>query len=159
VKWLILFVLVLVLVGVGAAACGSGHGAAATALPTRSISVQAGGAPVPLTVEIASTESEREQGLMYRQSLAETAGMLFLFPAPSSVGFWMKNTYIPLDIAYLDDLGRVMQIVQGKPLSEALLSPASPYHAVLEVAGGWFQRHNLGVGATVKLPANLPRAQ
>jgi len=154
VKWLIVFVLF----GFGAAACGSGHGAAATALPTRTISVQAGGAPVTLTVEIASTESEREQGLMYRQSLAETAGMLFLFPAPSSVGFWMKNTYIPLDIAYLDDLGRVMQIVHGKPLSEALLSPASSYHAVLEVAGGWFERHSLGVGATVTLPANLPAA-
>ena len=68
----------------------------------------------------------------------------------------MENTYVPLDIAFLDDLGRVMQIIHGKPLDTTVLRPSSAYTFVLEVAGGWFDRHNLGVGATVHMPPGLP---
>lgn len=144
----------------GDSAQGSGSTALPTAagLPTATLTVEEDPPGVQLNVEIAANETDREEGLMYRQTLSDSDGMLFLFPAPTTLGFWMKNTYVPLDIAFLDDLGRVMQIVQGKPLDETVLVPSSAYTSVLEVAGGWFERHNLGVGATVHIPAGLPKA-
>jgi uncharacterized membrane protein (UPF0127 family) len=71
----------------------------------------------------------------------------------------MRNTYIPLDIAYLAADGTVLEIVHGVPLDETILTPQQPYRYVLEVNGGWFERHGLGVGAKVSIPslAALPR--
>jgi len=151
--------------GVAGLAGDSAHGTAATPLPTAAglptahITVEEDPPGVSLDVEIAANETDRDTGLMYRQTLSDSDGMLFLFPSPTTLGFWMKNTYVPLDIAFLDDLGRVMQIVHGKPLDTTVLRPSSAYTSVLEVAGGWFDRHNLGVGATVHMPTNLPKAQ
>jgi len=150
--------------GIAGLAGDSAQGKASTAVPTAAgpptamLTVEEDPPGVQLNVQIAANETDREVGLMYRQTLSDDAGMLFLFPAPTTLGFWMKNTYVPLDIAFLDDLGRVMQIVHGKPLDETVLAPSSAYTSVLEVAGGWFQRHNLGVGATVHIPAGLPKA-
>ena len=105
------------------------------------------------------TETQREHGLMARQSLADDAGMLFIFPGETMGGFWMKNTLIALDIAYLDGGGRVLEIKHGKPLDETVLSPKQPYRYTLEVAGGWFERHQMGPGAMLSLPADLPKAE
>ncbi|MGH2632619.1 MAG: DUF192 domain-containing protein, partial [Tepidiformaceae bacterium] len=151
--------------GVAGLAGDSAHGTSATAiptapgLPTATLTVEEDPPGVKLNVQIAANESDREVGLMYRQSLSDDDGMLFLFPAPTTLGFWMKDTYIPLDIAFLDDLGRVMQIVHGKPLDTTTLAPSAAYSSVLEVAGGWFERKGLGVGATVHMPAGLPKAR
>lgn len=112
-----------------------------------------------ITVEVAATISQRQQGLMLRQELAEDAGMLFLFAEDVRIGFWMRNTYVPLDIAYIGADGRVQEIRQAKPLDETVLTPAEPYRYVVEVNQGWFQRHGLGVGAQVKLPEGLPSAE
>ncbi len=102
-----------------------------TAANTRSVTIADGSSTATVTVELAVTEAERERGLMARDALADDAGMLFLFPAPSRVGFWMKGTLIPLDIAYLDADGRVLDIKHGKPLDEtrARPGPALPLHA------------------------------
>jgi uncharacterized membrane protein (UPF0127 family) len=152
------FVLLLAFTA-AASACGDDDAPHAVAATTHEISLTDAGHTQKLNVELATTEPEREQGLMLRQSLGDDTGMLFLFPAESSVGFWMKGTYIALDIAYIDDSGHIAEIRHGKPLDETILTPAKPYHSTLEVAGGWFERHNMGVGTAVALPANLPRAQ
>lgn len=127
-------------------------------LPTRTITVTGGGYTETLIVELATTPEERQVGLMERQSMAENRGMLFLFPEVQGDGhgFWMKNTLIPLTIAYLDSAGKVLALMDGTPLDETLLRPGVPYAAVLEVNQGWFQRHGLGMGSVVSLPSDAP---
>lgn len=113
-----------------------------------------------LTVEIASTPEQRQLGLMHREALAEDRGMVFLFPADTTTGFWMKDTLVPLDIAFLAADGSVIGIREGVPLSTAIVGPGSPYRFVLEVNRGWFERHGLGAGAVVALPpSGLPTAR
>lgn len=136
-----------------------GDDSSATLTPTRTVTVEGDGHSERLQVELATTEKEREQGLMFRQSLDEDRGMLFLFPSDVTVGFWMKNTYVPLTIAYLAADGTVLDLRDGKPLDEAVLTPSRPYRMVLEVNQGWFARHGLGPGAVVRVPEDLPKAQ
>lgn len=149
------------------AACGGGASSGAASATTsttpapgtRDVTVSAGATVARLNVELAATEPQRERGLMQRPTLADSAGMLFLFPADTTIGFWMKDTLIALDIAYLDAGGKVLGIVHGKPLDETELPPPGPYRYTLEVAGGWFERKGLGVGAVVSIPKDLPKAQ
>lgn len=127
------------------------------ALPTAGISVRGeGGASPRLKVEIAATQAARERGLMFRDSLPEDWGMLFVFAADQHGGFWMKDTRIPLTIAYLDSAGRVLELREGVPFEITALVPNQPYRYALEVNLGWFERHNVGVGAVVEIPAGLP---
>ena len=107
---------------------------------------------VTLTVEVASRPDQRQRGLMFRDSLDELAGMLFVFPADRSGGFWMQNTFIPLDIAYLAADGTVLEIVHGVPRNRDVLTPSQPYRHTLEVNGGWFERQGFGVGDRVEIP-------
>lgn len=130
-----------------------------TSLEKVEVSVMQGQAAQTLTVELAATPAQRARGLMYRVWMAEDAGMLFLFPRDSRQGFWMANTYIALDIAYLAADGTVQEIHKGVPLSQAPLTPQKPYRYVLEVNEGWFDRHGMGVGAKVILPEGLPAAR
>lgn len=106
---------------------------------------------VPLTVEIADDPEERATGLMNRDSLPEDRGMLFVFPEPDTVGFFMKDTTIPLDLAYLDADGVIFQIEAMEPLSlEVVRSEGAALHA-LEVNRGWFADHGVAVGDTARL--------
>ncbi len=147
----------LVLVGALAACGGSGE---PHLYPTVALTVRAtDGTAAELTAEVVSTSSERAQGLMFRQSLPENEGMLFVFPAETSTGFWMRNTYIPLTIAYLAADGVVLELRTGEALNETLLTPAQPYRYTLEVNEGWFERHGLGPGAQVILPPDLPAGE
>lgn len=114
-----------------------------------------GEASVTLTVEIANQSDQRQRGLMFRESMDELAGMLFVFPGDRSGGFWMRNTLIPLDIAYLGADGTVLEIVHGMPLSLETLTPAQPYRYTLEVNAGWFERQGFGVGDVVAIPAGV----
>jgi len=92
-------------------------------------------------VEIASTNEERQRGLMFRQKMAEDSGMLFLFPTEQKVAFWMKNTLIPLDLLYIDREGRILQIAKNTvPLSEQALPSLNPVSAVLEINAGLTDR-------------------
>lgn len=143
-----------------AVACDGPAGSAATPTPTLPLATVAqGSVRASVKVEIASTDAQRQQGLMNRQSLDEDAGMLFTFPNNVNIGFWMKNTYIPLDIAYIDASGKVLEVHQAKPLDETVLYPKQPFRYALEVNQGWFERHGVGVGAAVTLPPNLPTPQ
>jgi uncharacterized protein len=98
-------------------------------------------------VELAEDEATRELGLMYRQHLAEDAGMLFIFKQPQRLTFWMKNTEIPLDMIFAAADGTVTGIIaNAEPFSEHQLSVAGDSQYVLEVNGGFSQRHGIKPG-------------
>lgn len=100
--------------------------------------------------EIADTPPEREKGLMFRKTLAEDQGMLFVYDVPSRLCFWMKNTYIPLDIAFLDERFAIVRITTMEPLT--LISHCvDNVRYALEVHRGWFRAHNVAEGASVTL--------
>jgi uncharacterized membrane protein (UPF0127 family) len=99
-----------------------------------------------IAVELARTPEQLERGLMFRESLPPDEGMLFVFPAPRRLAFWMKNTTIPLSIAFLDARGVVRQVADMKPLSEETVVAKEECRFALEMNQGWFARHRIGVG-------------
>jgi len=103
--------------------------------------------------EVARTPDQREQGLMYRQELPDGTGMLFVFDTEEVRSFWMENTYVPLDIAFLDVALRVVDIQQMAPQTTDPHESAGPAMFALEVPQGWFAAHGVKVGdhATVVL--------
>ena len=105
------------------------------------------------SVELAATEAEREKGLMYRKSLPEGQGMLFDFHRDQEVGFWMKNTYIPLDMIFIRGDGRILRIAENtEPLSEKIVPSNGPVQAVLEVIGGTARKLGIAPGDRVAHP-------
>jgi hypothetical protein len=113
--------------------------------PVEPLEIVTARGPVRFQVEIADTPAEREQGLMWRGSMPVDRGMLFDFQGPEAEqGFWMRNTYIPLDIIYIRADGRIHSIARSTtPLSEAPIPSGGPVRAVLEINGGLAER--LGV--------------
>ena len=105
---------------------------------------------VPLTVEIADTPQASENGLMFRDSLPEDRGMLFLLEQPKKASFWTRNTKIPLSIAYIDSTEKILEIKSMNPLDETVVPSSSDQVAyALEVNQGWFVRHGISSGAKV----------
>ncbi len=105
------------------------------------------------SVEMALTVAERAQGLMYRTELPEGQGMLFDFRQEQELSFWMKNTYIPLDIIFIRADGRILRIAENTtPRSEALVSSRGPARAVLEVIGGTARKLGIAPGDQVAHP-------
>ena len=95
-------------------------------------------------IELALTSPQQTQGLMYRQNLAEDAGMLFVYRPARHIGMWMRNTYIPLDMLFIAEDGEIVKVVQRTiPLSLQPVTSGQPVRAVLEVTGGTANR--LGV--------------
>ena len=137
-------VLILIL-SVIAGACS------ASSLPTVQLTV--GGREI--VVEVADSAEERATGLMNRQSLPENHGMLFVFEAESQVSFWMKNTLIPLSIAFISSDGTIRQIEDMEPGS--LASTVSHRHVRygLEMNRGWFEDNGIGPGDVLLLPEGL----
>ena len=104
------------------------------------------------TVEVARTPEEREQGLMWRTQMGEYEGMLFVFERDQRLSFWMKNTYIPLSIAYIAADGTIREI---HPLEPESLTPVESTYSVryaLELNRNAFERANAGVGDTIEIP-------
>ncbi len=102
-----------------------------------------------LDIEIADTQSRRNQGLMYRKELAENKGMLFVYEEPDIVYFWMKNTYIPLTIGFFDEEKVLTQIEDMEPTN----SPTPPIYKskkmtkyALEVTRNWFKKNKISIG-------------
>ena len=106
-------------------------------------------------VELARTPDEQAQGLMFRESLAPNAGMLFLFGDASVRPFWMKNTMIPLDIIWLDAGGKVLFVSENTPPCKAdpcpSYGPDKPAVNVLELAGGMAKKEGIAVGSVLKV--------
>ncbi len=109
------------------------------------------GAEVHVAVEIARSEGERARGLMYRRSLEGGSGMLFLFPKPDHLKFWMRNTYIPLDMIFLGEDHRVNYVEENaEPLTDSPRGPEVLSQYVLEVPGGWARTHGIEPGVTAR---------
>jgi uncharacterized membrane protein (UPF0127 family) len=105
------------------------------------------------SVEIADTEAAREKGLMFRKKLPEGQGMLFDFHQAQQVSFWMKNTYIPLDMIFIQGNGRILRIAENtEPLSTRLIPSGGPVRGVLEVIGGTARKLGIAPGDRVASP-------
>jgi uncharacterized protein len=105
----------------------------------------------PLWVEIADDESTRTQGLMFRRELSEDGGMLFVFEYPQPLSFWMRNTYLPLDIAFMSPDYRILNILPMKPLDEKpRYNSAGTALYAIEVNQGWFARHGVKPGDRIR---------
>jgi hypothetical protein len=107
----------------------------------------------PLTVEVARSESERGRGLMGRKNLGWNEGMLFVFEREQRLSFWMKNTGIPLSIAFLDREGRVRDIFDMVPYDETSVSSTGPCRYALEANRGFFEECGLAPGDRIDLSA------
>lgn len=105
-----------------------------------------------LSVEIASTPEERARGLMYRDSLGPKEGMLFVFPREEKAVFWMKNTPLPLSIAFIDRDGIITEIQDMEPFDTTMHISKKRVKYALEVKQGWFRERGIGPGQKVILP-------
>ncbi len=105
------------------------------------------------TVEVARTDEERRTGLMHRRHLPEGRGMLFDFSPPQEISMWMKNTYIPLDMIFIDADGRILRIAEDtEPESTRIISSRGPARAVLEVIAGTARKYGIAAGDRVGHP-------
>jgi uncharacterized membrane protein (UPF0127 family) len=108
--------------------------------------INSAGERVPLAAEVAETPRQRERGLMGRTALGENQGMLFVFEQEQPLSFWMRNTLIPLSIAYIDGRGTIVDIQDMEPLDETSHPSAAPARYALEVNQGFFEEHGIRVG-------------
>lgn len=128
-------------------ACGGAH-----KLPTATLDV--GGHAV--TAEVAANPGDRANGLMYREHLDDTEGMLFIYPGSEPRSFWMKNVPIPLSIAFLDERGTIVKIAEMQAQDESRTQSLYPAKYALEMAAGWYDRNHVEVGVTIGgIPTDL----
>ena len=120
--------------------------AAAADLPTTTLTIEGH----KIVAEIATTQEQRSLGLMNRFSLQPDHGMLFVFERAEPLAFWMKNTYVPLSIAFIAPDGRIVNIEDMKPQTEDSHWSKGPALYALEMKKGWFQERGIGAGAVVK---------
>lgn len=103
-----------------------------------------------IQVEVADTEEKRALGLMFRQNLEENSGMLFIFEKKGIYPFWMKNTGIPLSIAFIDENDVIIDILEMVPNQEVITySPTEPFLMALEMNHGWFAENSINIGDTI----------
>lgn len=115
-------------------------------LPTRTLTIR----DQKLTVEVASTPETRATGLMNRFSLRTDYGMLFVFEAPQPLAFYMKNTYIPLSIAFVDARGRITNIEDMRPKDESTHWSKGLASYAIEMRQGWFAAKGIAAGDVVE---------
>jgi uncharacterized membrane protein (UPF0127 family) len=158
-----LFLLALLFAGCGSSGTGSsGTGASAspgaettgTASELRTVTIDSSGGKVELRVEIADDPPEQTRGLMERTALGEDRGMLFVYPDEEVRSFWMKNTLIPLSIAFIASDGSIVDLQDMKPLDDdpPHYVSAEPARYALEVNKGYFEEHGIKVGDRADLP-------
>ena len=140
---LVLFALLLV-----APSC---TGTSAAGLPV--ITIEADGHKI--RAEVARTADEQSRGLMYRRELGRNDGMLFVYGEKRRLGFWMKNTFIPLSIAFIDDDMTIVHIADMAPQTTTSHKSPVPVRYALEMNKGWFAERGIEVGAEVAF--ELPR--
>ena len=108
-----------------------------------------------IQAEVAATEAQREQGLMYREKMPANAGMLFIFGNPATQCMWMKNTPLPLSVAFIDASGKIVNIedMQAHTLDSHCSTKTVPVRYALEMNLGWFRQKNIKPGMSI---GNLP---
>lgn len=139
---------------VGALLCAAGAAApASVSFEESPLTVDAAGGQFEFLVEMAVSPAQRSQGLMFRESLAEDRGMLFDFGRPQRATMWMRNTYVPLDMLFIDADGQITQIAANtQPLSDAVIASRDPVRAVLELRGGVSAKLGIKAGDRVIHP-------
>jgi len=106
-----------------------------------------------LLAEVATTSVELQTGMMFRKEMGENEAMLFVFQVPHQASFYMKNTYIPLSVAYINSDGVILEIHNLEPLNEKPVTATNDnIQFVLEVNKGWFQKHNINPGTVIRTP-------
>jgi hypothetical protein len=123
-------------------------------LPSRTLQVRTDSGAATLSVEVAADEHARTVGLMGRPRLAPDTGMVFVFDEPRTGGFWMKNTLIPLSIAFWDRSGQILKILDMTPCNAdpcPLYYPGVAYVGAVETNRGWFAAHGVRPGDRIAL--------
>jgi len=128
-----------------------------SAFPQSLLAIRTGsGKVVNFKIWLADTKRREEQGMMFIREMDEHTGMLFMFPENKPVSMWMRNTYISLDLLFLDARGKIDYIAaQATPRSDTIIGPPTPEFAVLELKGGACSRLGISVGDVV-LHKNFP---
>jgi uncharacterized protein len=124
-------------------------------LPTMTLSVEGHA----VKAEIAATVESRIKGLMHREKLGKNDGMLFVFDEIGYHSMWMKNTLIPLAVAFIDEQGKILNIAEMQPHSESMHGAAGPARYALEMNTGWFKERNIAAGAKVKGLEKAPKGR
>ena len=152
----------LLCVAIILAACGGDDETTPTPLPsdpgglTRISFVSADGEKIDLLVEVADSPNERSVGLMLRESLPEDQGMLFVFEQDGQHPFYMRNTLVPLSIAFIKSDGSIVEIEDMEPQTEELHSGPEPYLYTVEANQGWFARNGIAAGSEVRITRTAP---
>lgn len=155
----ILLVMVL-MIGAWGVACDEGDpdqlAITATSTPVSGLPIvtfSAANAIVTLNVEVADTPNLTTCGLMHRDSLPDNQGMIFVFQTDTNGGFWMKNTRIPLSIAYVSAAGRIVDILEMQPgagqTNLPVYTPRATYRFAIEANAKWFERNGIAIGDQV----------
>ncbi|MEM1079247.1 MAG: DUF192 domain-containing protein [Pseudomonadota bacterium] len=127
--------------------------AQASCAPDR-VALQGPWGQAQFTIELADDDAERGRGLMFRESLPQRAGMLFVYDRPQSVSFWMRNTLIPLDMIFVDETGIVRHVYSNAvPLDETPIFGGDSILAVLEINGGLALQYGIAAGTLLQHPA------
>ncbi|MDR0382766.1 MAG: DUF192 domain-containing protein [Spirochaetaceae bacterium] len=134
------------------AACVPAEERAQPKLETKNIViVNQAGEDVSLVAELARTAEEQGRGLMFRKKLEDGEGMLFVYERDQILSFWMKNTTIPLSIAFISGGGRIVEIKDMRPLNLSPVRSSRSVRYALEAPQGWFERSNISAGCAVKM--------
>lgn len=130
--------------------------AAALAVATASASAQQKFKVIPLTAgmhviqaELVANDKDRQQGLMFREKMGPNEGMVFVFDAPATVCMWMKNTLLPLSVAFIDESGKIVNIEDMKPQTTDSHCAKKPVRYALEMNQGWFRQKNIKPGSAI----------
>ena len=102
-------------------------------------------------IEIVSKYEDRKKGLMYRRSIPNNYGMLFVWPYEGQQCMWMKNTYVPLSVAYMDIRGKIIEIYDMVPLSKDSVCSTKAAKYALEVNSGWFEEKGINIGDSIEV--------
>ena len=121
--------------------------------PTGELTVKTQDTSYDFDIELALDDSHRQYGLMFRTNLPEMNGMLFIYEEKKRISMWMKNTFIPLDILFIDDDGKIIRIAKSQqPRSLSLIRSGGEAKAVLELYGGLTDKLNIAVGDEIIYP-------
>lgn len=135
---------------VGVAVSGAAGAQSAAELPVVTLTING----QKITAEVAATPEQRTKGLMHRFALRPDHGMVFVFDRAEPQAFWMKNTFIPLSIAFIGADARIVSIVDMAPQDESFRWSRGPVLHAIEMRKGWFAEHGIGPGdAVAGLPA------
>lgn len=107
-----------------------------------------------IKAEVAAKDADRQQGLMFREKMGQNEGMVFIFDAPAGVCMWMKNTLIPLSVAFIDESGKIVNIEDMQPQTLDSHCARKPVRYALEMNLGWFRQKNIKPGTVIE---GLPR--